>query len=114
MYDSYVTLVEVAGALITLLSIGGALILAWSGLTRRRQNEELLLLTPATGLLGWFALRSLLPSSVATWGFATLFSVVALSALLHSLRMWPDYIAVTVMTLAMCAAGYLLLLDVIG
>ena len=105
---------ETIGALLSLLSVSGAALLSWAVITRSRLSEEILLTTAATALLGWFGTRTLLSSTVALWGFAALFAVVIVCAVLHAKKMWPDYIAVTVTTLAICLAGYLFLFDVIG
>ena len=88
--------------------------LSWTAITRSRISEEILLSTAVTALLGWFGTRTLLTPTFALWGFAALFAVVAVCAVVHSVKMWPDFLFVTVTTLAICLAGYLLLFDVIG
>ncbi len=111
---SFTSILEIIGALLLLLSVSGAALLSWTAITRSRISEEILLSTAATALLSWFGTRTLLFPIVVLWGYAALFAVVTVCAVLHTAKMWPDYVAVTVTTLAICLAGYLFLFDVVG
>jgi hypothetical protein len=109
-----VSVFEITGAVLSVVSVGGTAILLSSALSGSRQSEELLLITAATALLGWLGTRTLGEPTIHRWGFSTLFAVVTACAILHARKMWPSYVVVTVMTLVMCLAGILLALGVIG
>ena len=105
---------EGLGTVLTLFSIGGAVMLSWSIATRSRPGEEVLLLSATTALLGYFGTRTLLSPVILQTGFTLLFGIVAASTVMHARKMWPDYKTVTVVSLAMCVAGVLSVFGIVA